>query len=278
MSRANTGLNRQKKTGPNISDHKNYGVADDWKLYEVARAVTAAPFFFNAVEKQLSVNGSPGEIYSFTDGGFGPTNNPTVEGVREIEELYGDDSIATVVSIGTARADKPYGKGVLQFVKNITDLATNPEFNHNAMERDVAQGTKDFRYFRFNHHGELKVDMDEWKPHGRLAKEKGCKTLDKLHQGFQAWMAVRQNQLAIEECAAALVYWRRERAMWRSEWEGYATGVEYQCRHDCPSATINHRERFTEHLRRRHCTGWDDQRIEEEVNNCRTRWRYRPPD
>jgi len=65
---------------------------------------------------------------TFSDGGFGQTNNPTQEGVLEIESLHGKHYVGVVVSVGTARGSKePRGKSILRRVKQLAETATDPE-------------------------------------------------------------------------------------------------------------------------------------------------------
>src|SRR5205085_1147612 len=82
----------------------NYGKAQKFQIWEVARAATAAPLYFEPLK--IEIPGNTGHLL-FTDGGFNYTNNPTAEGTREIEDLSGSNSIGVVVSIGTARRSEP---------------------------------------------------------------------------------------------------------------------------------------------------------------------------
>jgi patatin-like phospholipase/acyl hydrolase len=110
------------------------GTADDeepvnstkMSIWEVARAATAAPMYFTELPYRFSTN-DPSDKYSFADGGFGSTNNPTFLGIDEITRLYPHGRLGVVLSVGTARADATPGrKDIFHRVKMSFDKATSP--------------------------------------------------------------------------------------------------------------------------------------------------------
>src|SRR5437667_11588402 len=149
--RSNTG-----KSGENIPRDQergkprrsiNYGNAQEFQIWEVARAATAAPLYFEPLK--IEIPGNTGHLL-FTDGGFNYTNNPTAEGTREIEDLSGSNSIGVVVSIGTARRSEPSSSWwimrIIQMFKAMGHQLTDPEVVHGEMERKAQR--ESFHYYR----------------------------------------------------------------------------------------------------------------------------------
>ena len=164
----------------------NYGNAQEFQIWEVARAATAAPFYFEPLEIETPGNAAP---LLFTDGGFSSTNNPTAEGTREIEDLYGSNSVGVVVSVGTAKRNSPsHRRGLRAKVKDMGDKATDPEnIHHDWIAKSSEQK---FRYYRLNEPGGLHVELDEWKPKQNLyTKNSGQATLKTIQDVFARWAA-----------------------------------------------------------------------------------------
>jgi hypothetical protein len=201
----------------------NYGPATNFEIWQIARAATAAPFYFDRLKVKLEDKEA-----IFEDGGFGKSNNPTIEGIQEIKKLHGKDSVGVVVSVGTARADHVQGTGILHRVRKMGHIATNPDDVHKEVERLLASAqlneTADrFDYFRLNAPGLLNIALDEWKP------KSGEKTLEKIRKEFYQWLANTDIQEDLESCARQLVTCRRERALDRHRWEHFAIGSVYRC-------------------------------------------------
>lgn len=256
----------------------NYEEAQDFEIWQVARAATAAIFYFAPLDIGY---GGAGSRITFTDGGFSHTNNPTQEAIREIEELYGDDSISTVVSVGTARGrlessvKKPFFSRIPKSTREFADTATNPEIVHKNVDQDRK---RDYSYYRFNDPGGLKIDLDEWKPkQGMFSKEGGVQTMKEIRRAFAEWAIEPETVEQLRQCATELVRCRRERSV-TARWERYATGCQFKCNlRGCPKAEEEFHDRnlFKDHLRREHSKA--EHELEKECNDRRKRWRYRSP-
>lgn len=253
----------------------NYENAQDFEIWEVARAATAAPFYFEPF--RIKIPRSPSHLL-FTDGGFGTSNNPTKDGAQEIEELHGNDSMGVVVSIGTARHNqRPSEKGILpiiQKLKGFVQSATDPEIMHHVMERK-AQPDK-FPYYRLNDPGGTNVELDEWKPKRGMFKNKaaGSETIKTIRDAFSMWAGETETVRKLQECALMLVDRRRARTSDRTMWERYATCARFTCRfRACDIGDFINRDDFRDHLNRHHPSMPPD-RLDQEVRECRRQWRY----
>ena len=89
---------RKGSTPEDQKTDRNPGPAHDLPIWQVARATSAAPTYFEEVKI---------EGLKYLDGGFG-ANNPCVEIFREVRKMnnYNKECIGTVVSIGTGMSDK----------------------------------------------------------------------------------------------------------------------------------------------------------------------------
>ena len=259
----------------------NYGKASQLEVWQVARAATAAKFYFEPLRiMKARVNGG---FTEFTDGGFGSSNNPTQKGKQEIEELHGFESIGIVVSVGTARKLKKDAKKATYFstipdaAREFADQMTDPEEIHLRMERDLKKH-KDFSYYRLNHPGGLNTELDEWEPKSKMynQKEGGTKTIHDIKIAFYAWAQEPDTIEQLQECANALVKCRRGR-MNTSKWERYATGSRYACPvRGCDPGDFFDRRLFERHLRNQTLKdhGFEGNGLEEAMSRCRKHWRY----
>ncbi|KAI0894839.1 acyl transferase/acyl hydrolase/lysophospholipase [Annulohypoxylon nitens] len=120
----------------------------DIKIYEAARATTAAPLYLSPIE---ITRGSMTE--TFIDGAMG-CNNPADELVDEATALYGADrAIGCLVSLGTGSmgpltTGKRTGpRRLVDLIKNVKRLVTSPERVHVGLRNQIRP---DFEtYFRF---------------------------------------------------------------------------------------------------------------------------------
>lgn len=261
-------------------DQVNYGEAQDLPIWQVSRAATAAPTYFEPLEVTIEGEGD----FLFQDGGFLLANNPSVVGKKEIRNLYGDRHLDIAVSVGTARKEvqgaRMSGFGVIE---SLADAATNVVAAHQEMESTSRE--EHFEYFRFNAEGKhsLQTLMDEWKPKALKAKltntETGCKTLKNIRDAYANWY--RDTPRITEEfqaCARALVRKRRLRASQatRGRWEAYALGTFYKCNiRGCSLRRDLRRETFEKHLRKAHRVG--ENQLLEVISEQEKGWKYRGP-
>ena len=270
----NTTLRRQERKKSLV--YINYEKAQQLEVWQVARAATAAKFYFEPLKiENFRVGGST----EFTDGGFGQANNPTRTGTQEIEELHGYDSIGIVVSIGTARKLKEDAKKATFFstipgsAREFADAATDPEIIHHNMQRHHDK-RHEFPYYRLNHAGGLQTELDEWEPKRKMYNKKdgGAKTIADMEGAFDKWAGNQENIQQLRECAAALVARRRERMSTR-KWERYATGSHFECRvKGCDDGDFYYRDQFQSHLSERH--GFEGDYLECQMRQRRKHWRY----
>ena len=286
--RTNTGNLGEPRGGPRRETKQrdtiiNYEKAQKFEIWEVARAATAARFFFEPLKIKL-----PGssEHMIFEDGGFQNANNPTLEGMHELEELYGHNSVGIVVSVGTAHEEKKPVNSLRRVKKKLADRATESEAVHRSMKRKARQaeiegkdtGGSVLSYHRLNDHRSLDVELDEWEPRkGTFSKASGSETLAKVESAFAAWMTGVENQDELRRCAAVLVENRRSRIKDEDKWERFATGAKFTCRSlKCDTGDFAGRELFREHLREKHPETLDVHGEEERA--CRNVWGYRNPE
>lgn len=255
-------------------DIGNYGKATNLEIWQVARAATAATFYFEPLKIQIEQSEG---FFEFRDGGFDESQNPTLAGKRELKALHGDNSIGIVVSVGTARK-LPQDAKQAKFLSTISDaarklgdLANDPELVHNYLQRQRDE-IHDFEYYRLNDLGGLKVDLDEWEPRSNpfSEKESGVKTIATIERAFSQWASKHENIRWLEQCAATLVACRRQR-MHSLKWERYATGSSYKCRiAGCDAGEFPHREQFRSHL----LDHFQDINVDDELDQCRRQWQY----
>ncbi|KAK0444964.1 FabD/lysophospholipase-like protein [Desarmillaria tabescens] len=137
----------------------------DCKIWEAARATTAAPTFFKAIK----IVGPGGFGPDYVDAGLG-FNNPTKEVRDEAKELFGSNRrIGVFLSIGTGHPG-PSGfqqpKGIekvlpLELIRVLQRITTDCESVADELAKEYSG---DGVYFRFNVlHGAEGVYLDEWK-------------------------------------------------------------------------------------------------------------------
>ena len=278
-----SGASKSRRQGhQNIKRPINYGPATDWEIPEVARAATAAELFFPSVKKK---EGDASVKYS--DGGFSDANNPTMVGIEDIRERWGSHTVGTVVSVGTSRAPQSSPSTHWRFpgrVKNWTDRMTDPEPVHLRVLGESGKRDTGFPYFRFNADGDhaLKIDLDEWKPRGSIGRSPailGAETRRTIEEQFNRWVGTQEAQDDLTQCAERLVGDRRRR-MDRTEWERFATFVEYPCRIEGCTATpdvFHNVNEFHRHFVKWHPSAAGGRKFSAEVRRRRKMWEYPPP-
>jgi Patatin-like phospholipase len=119
------------------------------KIWEAARATSAAPSFFDSIKI-----GDYGE--EFADGGTG-ANNPVrtlwIEAknnlLRPGESL--EENLKCLVSIGTGVPSiKPFGNSLLEVAQTLKSIATETEATAESFHRDHSELDENGQYFRFN--------------------------------------------------------------------------------------------------------------------------------
>lgn len=255
----------------------NYEKAQDFETWQVARATTAAPFYF----EPLKIRSDRTDNYlEFTDGGFGQTNNPVRDARQEIESRYGDDKIVVLVSVGTARGvqerKKTFWNIMPRFTRDMASVATDPEVNHRTLEQELERyEDKEFSYYRLNNPGSLDIELDEWEPKPKpknlaTAKPAEKRQLRKLRTRFRNGL----HKVMSTKCSKMRSRARcsQKKRMKTVKWERYATGAQYDCRVQACFETFLDQSQFREHLRRDH--EWNNDKIKKSLPSCRKYWRY----
>lgn len=270
-TQAGSARRRRPRQQENPTHSIEYGPASNYEIWQIARAATAAPFYFNPFKMELE-----GERTTFEDGGFG-VNNPTDVGVQEIRQLR--QPIGIVVSVGTARVNAPHGTTTIPILRNLSDTATDTERVHKSVQRLAAAVDDGFKYFRLNEPELLDVHLDEWKP------SSGSKTLEKIRSKFLEWKGRHQNDSDLQECADSLVRRRRARISNRDRWKHFAIGAVYRCLgcldvEGCGDE-FKTKASFKSHLLQHHGLqdhGFTDDNItDDDLRDCMTQFLYREP-
>lgn len=213
---------------------RNPGAAHSIPIWQVARATTSAPTYFDPVKIQNRKYG---------DGGFG-TNNPVCELYWEAIQMHGNDasSISLLISIGTGQsevsrlADGAFRKFYAYF-KAAKKLASDSEGMHDNFLRIKPE---DLQYSRLNvpnEHGLGDMKLDEWKKQGGLKFTKTCvrrrkesdSTLSKIKYITDSYCKQPTVKAELEKVAEILVNHRRARCRDSRLWELFSTGVQYRC-------------------------------------------------
>ena len=151
---------------------RNPNVAHDIPIWQVARATSAAPTYFEpmVIDK-----------LEYIDGGFG-ANNPCVEIYDEVRRMNNDSNkcIKLVLSIGTGKNNEESrfnGHGFSRYVNYLNfarKWASDSEQTHLTMLK--ARNSLRFGYFRFNVKDGLgQMKLDEWRARGPVRIKIGNK-------------------------------------------------------------------------------------------------------
>lgn len=240
-------------SGPSINPlERNPDHEDNYPIWQVARATSAAPFYFKSVKM-----GRGDERYEFVDGGFG-ANNPSEEAFEEVKMMSSDrdTALSALVSIGTGKDSEstPLRGAGLQMYAAYANVAkkwaTYAEGTHETMLR--LTGNK-IPYFRLNvERGIGSMKLDEFKTKGDR-----CITLDNIRHATEAYLGSDEVKKQISSCARVLVERRRRRACQEhvDRWERFCFGVEYCCKiPECSQGRMVYatRDRLRQHLQELH--------------------------
>ena len=204
---------------------RNSGREDNYPIWQVGRATSAAPLYFESVRLE-----EDDEKFELIDGGFG-ANNPSEEAYRSVKQLHNKNSnaVSVLVSIGTGKNLEHGGNPragyrlYLRYANAAAKWATDSEKTHETVS-DMAQNNAE--YFRLNvEHGIGKMKLDAWK--GR----RGIETLDLIRAKTDDYLQSPEARRKIAESARHLVKIRRMRSSGEDldHWERYCHGVEYAC-------------------------------------------------
>jgi hypothetical protein len=280
---------------------RNPGKAAQHQIWEVARATTAAPLYFDpmklsvpsekhagpderhAPRRATTVNPADSrkkpknrQMATFIDGGYGAANNPAEEAYHEV--TTNNERVGTFVSVGTGRRfTNRFNPGVINTARGAFDALGDPELAHEKVDALSRERESGFSYFRFNEqHALADTEFDEWIP-----KSSGQKTVDKIELAFQRWAIEPDIQIHFQICAKELVRRRRLRTADTSRWERYAWGSSFDCKENCRETGDmwwKYRAEFEEHLRSAQHQVTPSRPIDQIVKESRTMWAYKPAD
>ncbi|KAF5693953.1 calcium-independent phospholipase [Fusarium denticulatum] len=167
-------------------DQQTNAPAERFKIWEAARATSAAPMYFPHIEA--------GGV-SYFDGGL-ESNNPVIEVIEEAKQEFPDDKISTVISVGTgAYQASDASAGLTGFMNYMINMATSTEKHHRAVLEDPRFA--DIRkegYFRLN--GTLELGAID------LA---AVERMDEIECLAEAYLSSNEGQQQIGMCAERLV-------------------------------------------------------------------------
>ncbi|EXK99848.1 hypothetical protein FOQG_00236 [Fusarium oxysporum f. sp. raphani 54005] len=167
-------------------DQQTNAPAERFKIWEAARATSAAPMYFPHIEA--------GGV-SYFDGGL-ESNNPVIEVIEEAKQEFPDDKISTVISVGTgAYQASDASAGLTGLMNYIINIATSTEKHHKAVLEDPRFA--DIRkegYFRLN--GTLELGAID------LA---AVERMDEIERLAEAYLSSNEGQQQIGMCAERLV-------------------------------------------------------------------------
>jgi len=249
------------------------GPADSSLIWEVARATSAAPTYFNTIKI--------GED-EYGDAGFGD-NNPSKRLFWEVKFMnHGDESAnALSISIGTgvtrfSRFQKGFLKKPIGWINaakaistdcekahlemrnihnakyyrlNVPEKATDPEAQEESKWQHIKKRTRKW----FGHGGEPldrglgKIKLDEWKSPGWWRKESTQDEIERITKEYLKDQVVIQE---LNEIAEMMVAHRRARAR-TDRWGAYALGIRYECPitfERCPEDTWTDERGLRRHL------------------------------
>ncbi|KAI9659500.1 MAG: hypothetical protein M1821_001758 [Bathelium mastoideum] len=239
-----------------------------WPIWKVARAATAAPFYFDPVRSEK-------QDIEYTDGGLGESNNPINIGIDEIKEIAGKNGIGIAVSVGTARGETRTRSRIKRKLKEIIGRASDPEKVHKSAEETIPH------YYRINRPDQLRLELDDWRPRGPLipSAKSGSRTLEEIKNSFYSWYGSSDGvQEMFQKCAEELVERRKARAEDKAKWEHFATGMQFKCPgKDCNTRPADiDRDEFVMHINHEHQDDDFDQKEDQAtiIKNSSSSWQY----
>ncbi|KAG9501602.1 hypothetical protein J7337_007293 [Fusarium musae] len=254
-----------KEPKTNQWNPSNAGPAHTTAIWEVARATTAAPGYFESIK----IIGR-----KFLDGGMA-ANNPSLIALKEIHNLHGlvpdlfvsigtglkpssDDQNGDVPSeanghtAATRRDTIRDGGRRKQFVKKYWEIG---KFVKSWMvDCEGPVGTEGWRdrcnaidltdSYRLNVKGDLHtIPLDDWRP-----SDSGEKTLGFIEEQTRQYLADPSVIECIDSIASKAVEIRRRRAA-TEQWERFAVDVIYRC-DACENKKYETRAQLREHLQK----------------------------
>ncbi|KAK8062589.1 hypothetical protein PG997_014686 [Apiospora hydei] len=265
---------RSRMGGQDNKFHLNLGPAANIPIYEVARATSAAPRYF----EPIVIN-----RWTHVDGALG-ANNPSPQTINEVYSKENERVPALSVSIGTGvnlqdqdegtdfsermqqvlqsrksnklRRRQILGKqwelltGVARQTTDTEAAVVNWERDCKLFQRAGFPNQEDFEpwWHRLNVDNTLKaIPLDDWTP-----RKGGKETLQQITNLTSEYLAKQHVQDTIARIAQVLVDKRRRR-VWTEKWEHFVMKVAYRCpKSKGHTEQFNSREDLRTHLQAKH--------------------------
>lgn len=169
---------------------------DDVKIWQVARATSAAPHYFSS----LRISGA--KDFEFIDGSLWAAN-PAFELYREIKSQH--DSQQSVIEV-------------------LLSIGAGSTRTRNADPIREHSRHEEFKYFRFEGPKDIpSLRFDRWMKDGS-----GEKTDQEVRLSARKYCELDTTRKQLQECARQLVKYRQARAE-TDRWERFALGIYYTC-------------------------------------------------
>ncbi|KAI0851849.1 FabD/lysophospholipase-like protein [Daldinia vernicosa] len=136
--------------------HSTIEEASNCRIWEAARATSAAPTFFDPITFS---NGC-----TFRDGAF-RSNNPIFELIDEVQSAFPDSDVSCIVSIGTGISGPiALSNSLMSVAKAYVKVMTDAESVARSFKKICCSPNAKFqgKYFRYNPTGIGDVRLDEW--------------------------------------------------------------------------------------------------------------------
>jgi hypothetical protein len=201
--------------------HLNSGKAHRHPIWKVARASSAAPTYFSALDL---------EGCEFRDGGM-VANNPAQLALKEVQQMH-MPTPKLLLSLGTGTSDissdaKPKRFGLVKqwsdLAKVTVQLLTETKITHQNVYDEHVRSDPTFDYYRFDADNVGKIPLDNWEP-----AKGGEKTKAHIRDLTVKYLSKEDIHKELVQCAETLVRVRRLRAE-SERWEAFACKYIYYC-------------------------------------------------
>jgi len=276
----------------NPNPMEKVGPADCSLIWQVARATSAAPMYFDTIQI--------GED-EYSDGGFGE-NNPSYLMYFEVSQMnrnmHNANELSLSIGTGITRFSRfqnglfkrpiawfnaakkistdcekthdqmqkltNFGRTRKYYRFNVPENATDPDANQPSRWKHLSDGTKKW----FGHgnkpldRGLGKIKLDEWKSKGFWRSES---TKDEIERITKEYLRDETVNKELDEVAKFMVTHRRARSK-TPRWRIYALGIRYECpvaQEICPDETWMEESALSRHLVEDH--EFDFRRLDQEI-------------
>ena len=217
---------RHPKLFPEKDLERSAARSDDHEIWQVARATSAVPFYFDPMRLE-----EEGEMLTYTSGSF-HTKNPSEEAYRSVKQANHNvpHTVKVFVSIGTGESlESEFTPGIPNKVVKFARLSASLQASsYKIYEQTVRLATENYaEYFRLNVQPGLSIRAFDVS-----MRKKGDETLELIRTKAAEYLRLPDVKSDITKIAKQLVDIRRQRSTWEPDldrWERFCHGVEYAC-------------------------------------------------